>query len=494
MQSAPSRSCRLTLSPGSTQLEGPDDAIHCVQEALTVASPRAQYTRAVKYGSWDGATRLLRRPSNRFPTGLAARVRQTLEDAGYAVELGWPPRPPAEALAPPTPIVFRPYQQEAITRALADFRLILQCPSGAGKTEIGIECARRLGQPVLWLVHTAALYEQTLTRLAVALPSVWLGRIGAGVFELGTITVGIVASLKNSVCAPYWARFGVLIVDECHHQGAATWMAVANSCTNAWARIGLSGTAINVRDPVRRLQMEGALGPIVTVTEAAPLMDAGYLARPHIAFLRSSVEGYPSYEAVRDAVLPDWRRDPRRLSRMGGRLYAEAYRAGVVENRARNALLLQRAHQHVRRGEKVLILCRLIVHAQALHRLYQRAAPAIPSWQLDGQQRKAVKPTLAAFREASQGAVLFATPFFREGVDLPELDVYVNAAAGQAEIGVLQALGRVLRPRPDKSDAAVYDFMDGGARTGRPDKDYLGLHAQERLRIYREQGFEVTTP
>ncbi len=488
-------------------MEGPDEAIHCVQTALTVASPRAQYTRAVKYGSWDGATRLLRRPSNRFPTGLAARVRQTLEDAGYAVEekagqaveLGAARRPLflEEVLAPATSIVFRPYQQEAIARVLAHPRLILQCPSGAGKTEIGIECARRLGQPVLWLVHTAALYEQTLMRLAAALPTVSLGRIGAGAFELGTITVGIVASLKNSVQAPYWARFGVLIVDEAHHQSAATWLAVANSCTNAWARIGLSGTAINVRDPVRRLQMEGALGPIVTVTEAVPLMDAGYLARPHIAFLRppaGSYPGYPSYEAVRDAVLPDWRRDPRRLSRMGGRLYAEAYRAGIVEDRARNALLLQRAHQHVRRGEKVLILCRLIAHAQALWRLYSRAAPAIPSWQLDGQQRKAVRPTLAAFREASQGAVLFATPFFREGVDLPELDVYINAAAGQAEIGILQALGRVLRPRPDKSDAAVYDFMDGGARTGRPDKDYLGLHAQERLRIYREQGFEVTTP
>ena len=168
------------------------------------------------------------------------------------------------------------------------------------------------------------------------------------------------------------------------------------------------------------------------------------------------------------------------------------YRLGIAETAERHRLILRAAHHHVSRGQRVLVLCQLVEHARALHRWYAGRTSA-SSWQLDGSPdcKARVPSTIEAFRRAERGGLLIATPFFREGINVPEIDAFVNAAAGKSEVDLAQALGRALRPRPDKAVVAVYDFSDGGAETRRPDKDYLEMWSLERVRIWRGLGYEV---
>lgn len=480
----------VIVTPTTATLAGPEEAVRLVGAALTVERPGAQHTYAYKAGRWDGTVKFLRRPGNRFPSGLLARVISILVGAGYhpTVDIRGhgTPRPP---LAPPfSGLAWRDCQTRAVAHGVKARRAIIQLPTGAGKTEVGAELVRVLGGRALWLVPTKVLLGQTIERLHRLMPSVDLGVVGDGAFRLGTVTVGIVSALKNSAGAPCWREVETLIVDEAHHAGAETWIAVAGACTSAWDRFGLSGTATAIRDPERAMAMEGALGPTEVVTDTVTLAREGFLAEPVIRVLRPPATSFPAYEQVREAVLPDWRRDPRRLTRMGGRLYGLTYDLGIVRNAERERATLRAALGHVRRGERVLVLCRLVEHARRLRAAWGQGLPA---WQLDGKSPDTAK-VIAEFRRAQSG-VLFATPFFREGVDVPEIDALVYAAAGKAEVELLQALGRVLRPRPGKTTVPVYDFLDGGAPTGRADKDYLGLQAEERLALWRAQGFVVET-
>ena len=307
--------CLITVTAVSARLEGPEEAVTLAADALTVVNPAAARSPAGKAGHWDGVVRFLRRPRNTFGAGLTKRVSDVLTAGGFDVEWVQAPIPIFQPLGPPLRIEWRDYQTAAVDRFFLKRRLILQAPTGSGKTNIGIEVARRRGGRVLWIVHTQQLQRQTLKELHEKLPMVGVGTVGDGHYDFsGPITLGIINSLASlaATSPELFAEFDLLIEDEAHHSGAETWVRVANACTGACLRLGLSGTAISVRDPVRVMRMEAALGPIVVLVDAPTLIKQGHLARPIIRFLRPPAASYPSYERVRDLVLPDWRRDPRR--------------------------------------------------------------------------------------------------------------------------------------------------------------------------------------
>lgn len=491
--------CQIIVrSPVLAHLLGEDEVVGRVAAALTVTSPSAKYSRAARFGHWDGKVHFLRRPANLFPTGLVARVKGVLEAAEIPVALGglWGLSAPL-AGAPPAlhGITLRAYQQQAIAHAVAAKRCTIEVPTGGGKTEIGAEIARRFGGPVLWVVNTKVLLDQTADRLTALLPGIPVQRLGGGHqvtgLPAGSITVATVQTLARlDLPVPTWARFKTLIVDEAHHAGADTWVKVANKCTGAWTRVGLSGTLDRSPDPVRALRIEGALGPLHRVVSTETLVDQGFLARPHVHLLALPLRsGYPSYPEVRERVLPDWRRDPRRLSALGGKLFREAYDSGIVLHPLRNDLVLDVATKHVHAGEKVLMLCTRLQHGDLL-----RAGARLrrlPSAWISGQESNSVRTdTLNRFIKVEGGALLIASTILQEGVDLPSIDVLILAGGGASEIASIQRVGRALRPRPDKADVLVYDVLDG--RDPQDPKDYLAQHSLDRVRTYRAQRFALT--
>ena len=217
------------------------------------------------------------------------------------------------------------------------------------------------------------------------------------------------------------------------------------------------------------------------------------VARPRIVMLAPDKTAYLDYPTVRRAVLQNWVGNPRQLATMGGKLYDYAYTHGVIQNTARNQLILNTAWHHLRRyGDRVLVLLARRSHADLLYRWFTARRSDIAVFQLDGEDPGPTREaTLQQFRTSSP-AILFATPFFREGQDVPEIDVGILAGGGKSETDVLQGIGRMLRRRPDKEEVLIYDFTDGLD----PDepKDYLARHTRERLDTYARQGFAVECP
>jgi superfamily II DNA or RNA helicase len=153
-------------------------------------------------------------------------------------------------------------------------------------------------------------------------------------------------------------------------------------------------------------------------------------------------------------------------------------------------MIMDVAARHAAAGDKFLILCNRVAHAVGLAAALKRRAPW-PVLGLDGgapdDERERV---LSRFKSEAGGAVLVCTPFFREGVDVPQIDAGFLAGGGASDIATLQALGRMLTVRKDKTEVLIYDCLDG--RDPRRAKDYLAQHAwASRLPLYRAQGFLV---
>lgn len=224
------------------------------------------------------------------------------------------------------------------------------------------------------------------------------------------------------------------------------------------------------------------------VADIQELSQQGFLATPTIVRLRAPQHSYPAYSTVREMVCPTWRRNPRQLSTLGGKLFAEAYRRGIVYNTARNTQLFRTAWGHVQRGEKVLLLCSALAHGEILFAECTKVLPAC--WWIHGSESDAVRQrAIEDFQCWGGGALLLASTILDEGIDLPEIDVLILAGAGESSVRTLQRVGRALRPRPDKHEVLIYDVEDGYDLED--PKDYLARHAQQRFADYRSQGFTI---
>jgi superfamily II DNA or RNA helicase len=479
-----------------SRLKGPYDQTALIKETLTLDSPGAAYLR------WgDGKTRFLK-VGDTFLAGLTWRVIRALVDGGFPKPVvRWPLVMEKRPLTP-TPISVRPEDQEpAIEKMIRARRLGLEHPTGGGKTRIGIEAARRIGHRTLWLTHTKDLLSQTVERFEELL-DIECGVLGAGkdipgdgrVVVAMTQTLGRMLDEKRGapeIVKPYLAEFGCVIADEGHHASADSWQEILMQCTSAQYRFALSATLGAIPEPVNQFKIEGAFGPTWRTTSVSGLADLGFLAKPRMIVLCPPSTSYPTYEDIRDFICPTWRENPRQLRTLGALMFKEMYERGIVENDSRNQLLLEVICRHVAQNEKVLVLCSRVPHMELLWSALNARLGQAPVWGMDGNAPDRPR-TLAQFRRAEGAAVLIATPFAREGIDLPQVDVGVMAGGGLSDTAVMQGLGRMLRKRPGKDEVLIYDCRDGGnTGTEREDKDWLGNHWGSRFALYDAQGFTI---
>lgn len=485
-----------TIDVGSvwSRLKGPVDQTARIKEVLTLESPGAAYLR------WgDGKTRFMK-TGNTFLAGLTWRVARALVESGFPKPvINWPTVTEKSPLTP-APISVRPEDQEpAIVKMVRARRMGLQHPTGGGKTRIGIETARRIGHRTLWLTHTKDLLFQTAEQFEELL-DIEVGVLGAGKDIAGdgrvvvamTQTLGRLLDEKRGapeVTKPWLAEFGAVFADEGHHASADSWQEILMQCVNAQYRFALSATLSSITEPVNVYKIEGAFGPTWATANVAKLADLGFLAKPRLVILCPPSTSYPTYEDIRDFICPTWRDNPRQLRTLGALMFKEMYERGIVENDARNNLLLEVICRHMAAGEKVMVLCSRVPHMDLLYSALNARIGLAPVWGMDGNSPDRPR-TLAQFRRAEGAACLIATPFAREGLDLPQIDVGVMAGGGLSDIAVMQGLGRMLRKRPGKDEVLIYDCRDGGnTSTEREDKDWLGNHWGNRLALYDAQGF-----
>lgn len=348
---------------------------------------------------------------------------------------------------PPSRRSLRDYQDDATTRmreALIDTgRAQVVMATGLGKTIVMAELVADLlrdelisSRQILVLAHTRALVDQLHQSFWHQLPK-WVPTHQLVGNETPRYWEGITfATIQRvSTCVADLPAFGLVLVDEAHHIGAATFRSVLDALQPDMFG-GVTAT------PWRGdgFEIDSLLGP--------PLVQIGIAEGLRRGFL-SEVD----YRMFGDNI--DWSL-VQRLSRYNYSLSQLNKKLILPTRDAEAAQILRKVFVSERRRNGI-VYSPSIEHAHAFAaslRQYGIRAEAISS-QISARERDAL---MASFR-AGRLNIVTTVDLFNEGVDVPDVDLIVFMRVTHSRRIFVQQLGRGLRVSPGKDRVIVLDFV-----------------------------------
>lgn len=314
-----------------------------------------------------------------------------------------------------------PHQSRGIELAREAMRLyrrvVLQLPTGAGKSRLGSEVASLAvgrGKRVLWTAHRTELVAQAFDTLVAC--GLEPGCIAAQCDRPSRVSQVQVASLQTLLARPCELEFDLIVADEAHHlgEGAAFWSSLYKRWPNSRS-LGLTAT------PERG---DGTgLAPIyeylIQVVSVRELTMSGHL-------VPCEIDRPDRYLRERGDVGNKLAQDPvKRYLEIGEQRPAILFASTVEE-----------AQTYAERLVEAGVTARC-VHAKTP--ADERAA------MIDGYRNGRVK-------------VLTNVMVLTEGTDLPMCSCIILASGCGAAGGFLQRVGRGLRKFAGKRDCLLIDL------------------------------------
>ena len=324
----------------------------------------------------------------------------------------------------------RPEQTELVRQLSRSAQGIVECTTGGGKTPIAMGIIAAIKQPTLIIVPSldiAAQFVATVERFL----GLRAGLLADGSTELADVTIATPQMALKHIgeCA---RSFGCVIVDEAHRAASPTYQAILNRMP-ARFRYGMTGTADRVDGtwPI----VEAVIGPIRASVGRSELEASGRL-------IRASYRPVPTSFSFAYESQEDW----------------APLLAALATDASRNEFLADTIARECVQGTVGLALTGRVEHAKTLERLLLAR----------GRRARAVfgampkRQRAAALDEAREGKldVLIGTQLADEGLDVPRLSRLFLTWPSRAEPRLVQRVGRIVRPHPEKLDAVVFDFVD----------------------------------
>lgn len=356
----------------------------------------------------------------------------------------------------------REYQSEAIEAIGAAWakgitRPALVLPTGAGKTVVfswiahywhaAIEAllAQSHSRPhrIVILVHRDELAQQAVAKLHDVAPHLSVGVVKAGRNEVGAqVIVASVQTLARGTKRLDQLRdVGLVIVDECHH-------VVAESYLHVLRHLGvMGGTTLALGVTATMSRSDGkALGhvwqEIVYEKDILWMIRHGYLA---------DIRGYGI--TAEDLDLSSVR------TRAGD--FADGDLGRALENSSALELAAAKWNEHAY-GKPGIAFTPTVDTAHLAAEAFNAAglhAVAVDGSMHTDRRREAV----SAFLDG-QIQVLTNCALFTEGTDLPRAEVCALLRPTKSEALYIQMVGRVLRPFPGKEHATLLDLAGNAGR------------------------------
>lgn len=341
----------------------------------------------------------------------------------------------------------RDYQQDMIQRTRMSLRrhrrVLLQAPTGAGKTVLGAfmaGSATSKGLRTWFICHRRELIKQASRTFGdVGIPH---GFVAAGVTPDRRQPVQIcgiqtLAGRLDTLDPP-----DLVLWDECHHVTAGSWSKVAEALAKA-KHVGLSATPIRLDGS----GLDKHFDDLVPGPQTAWLIENGYLSpfrvyaptAPNLAGVHSRAGDYAKDELAEAMNKPSVIGD-------------------VVEH-----------YRRLADGRRNMVFCVSVKHSLAVVEKFQAAG--YRAAHIDGETDSALRDRLIA--EFTTGAiqVLSSVDLVSEGFDLPAIEVATLLRPTKSLSLYLQQVGRALRMSPGKAEAIVMDHAGNTATHGLPDDE-----------------------
>lgn len=382
----------------------------------------------------------------------------------------------------------RPYQTDAIAAVRHDWQsltdVLLVAATGAGKTQMFLRLLMDelsdTSKRGLILAHRQELIDQPLERIRT-MDAAWLAsgcldrpRVGVMMAErddhdrqLTIATVQTLASEKRIGRLLAAGPVDYLVVDECHHATAPTYIKLWDALKNAnpsLKHLGVTATPLRADgDGLAKVYQKDSAR--ITI---ADLVKLGYLVQPR------------------------WLGIATGISVQGVKTSAGDYQAGQLAERfdtERGRAIILKAYQDYAADRRAIAFTASVQGAHDLAGAFNRAG--ITARAIDGTTPKDVRRQLLADFREGRIQVIANCQVLTEGFDAPGTSCILMCRPTKSDSLYVQCMGRGLRPalgmaQPGE-DCLILDFLPEETRNIVMAGDVLGLPKETTRTVLKEQ-------
>jgi superfamily II DNA or RNA helicase len=356
-------------------------------------------------------------------------------------------------------------QEEAVKVLLSHDDGVFVAPPGAGKTVVGAYLTAARGRNTLVLVHRKPILDQWVARLSsfLGVDPKTIGRIGGGKnLPTGRLDVAMIQSLvRKGNVNDLVARYGHVIVDECHHLPAVSFERVLSEVKARYVT-GLTATPYR-RDghqPIIHMQ----LGPV----RFASSRQRHATERPFEQRLILRETNFGAAELGPDAGIQE--------------IYAV-----LAANEDRNMLIFDDVLKSLEEGRSPILLTERKDHLDLLAERFRKFTRhlVVLKGGMTARKRKEAMERLASIPCDEERLILATGRYIGEGFDDVRLDTLFLTLPVSWKGTLVQYAGRLHRHRPEKREVRIYDYVDRNV-------PMLARMFEKRMKGYRALGYAKT--
>ncbi len=367
------------------------------------------------------------------------------------------------------------HQNKALEAMLKEECGILQAPPGTGKTVICTALIAKLKVSTLILMSSNALvgqWKESLERFLLFRGNLAEYETPTGRKRKRSSFVGVITGSKNTaggivdIAMPgslgkYFDsdairhKYGLIIVDECHHSASSTYISILHKI-NAARIYGVTAT------PKRYDGLQNVCSMLL-----------GNVRYKITAQEKNRIDGIDRFVRLRFSrtVYPGVCSD-----------INEAYRC-LIKDVSRNSMIVSDVIDCLSLGRSIVVLTRYVDHASLLYRMLMGKCSNL--FLMTGGQKKIIeklKLELKTLSPEDQLVIVATAQLIGEGFDLPKLDTLMLATPVSFDSKLEQYAGRLNREYSGKNRVVIYDYVDSHIRF------FSGMRTK-RVRVYKKLGY-----
>jgi len=268
----------------------------------------------------------------------------------------------------------------------------------------------------------------------LGLPNKRIGQVGGGRNRItGGVDLGMIQSLKGvDDLGEFFSKYGFIVVDEVHHL-----------------------PAVSFDESIKRAPIRHILGLTATPYRRDGLQDMIFMQCGPIRHqMAASDDGVKLSLVVRPTDF--------RFDQPGGDLVIQDVFKALVEDIARNKLIVADVLQALECGRRCLVLSQRKEHCRILAEMFNAKGktPYVLSGDIGKKERAAIVKKIDSSPKEEELLLIATGQYLGEGFDCPRVDSLFLAFPVSFKGMLIQYVGRIQREFEGKTEAVVYDYFD----------------------------------